>query len=319
MGPHPWSMQQIARHLQCRVCRAGRYNFDMKSAAGVVTGIAAGQWGLLTTAQAEAAGVTRSSVARMCERGELERVGQGVYLLAGAHDALTSLRAAWLALEPAFTAEERLAELPGVAVVSHASAAGLHKLGDLPHDVAEFIVPEPRRTIREGTRLHQRRLPSADVTIVDGLPVTTVERTIADLLRGRRHGDPEHVARIVDDALLEGRLDTDRLAELLDPLASVYKQPDGRSCVSWLVEMSGNGPSALAAKLSATALGRQIVSQALRDALPADTNSDVRTLVASVAEWLTAHPGVERGVEAASLAALDNPAVIRAIRSLGGR
>ena len=46
----------------------------MKSAASVVSGIAAGQWGLLTTAQAEATGVNRSSLARMCDRGLVRRL-----------------------------------------------------------------------------------------------------------------------------------------------------------------------------------------------------------------------------------------------------
>jgi hypothetical protein len=288
----------------------------MKSAASAVSGIAASQWGLLTTAHAEAAGVSRSSLARMCDRGDLERVGQGVYVLAGADDALTPLRAAWLSLAPPLTPEERLAQLPGLAVVSHASAAALHRLGDLPHDLTEFIVPELRRTIRPGVRLYQAHLEATDVTIAEGLPVTIIERTIADLLGSRRHGDPEHIARIVGDALVEARLDVDRLAVLLDPLASRYKHPDGEAVVDWLVELSGNGPTALAAKLSATALGRQVVGLALQNAFPVDTNSTLKALIATLADWLAAHPGVEKDVEVASRAALADRHVAEAMAAV---
>lgn len=290
----------------------------MKSAASVVSGIAAGQWGLLTTAQAEAAGVNRSSLARMRGRGDLERVGQGVYVLAGADDELSALRAAWLALAPTATPEERLAEMAGAAVVSHASAAGLHKLGDLPHDIAEFTVGESRRTVRDGIRLHQARLNAADVTIVEGLPVTTIERTIADLLRSRRHGDPEHIARIVGDALVEARLDVDRLAELLEPLASRYKQPSGAAFATWLVELSGNSPAALAAKLSSTSLGRQVVALALENALPEATSSGAKQLIVALADWFADHPGVEKNLDAASRAALASPDIVEAIDVVRG-
>ena len=279
----------------------------------MVSGIAAGQWGLLTTAQAEVAGVNRSSLARMCDRGDLERVGQGVYVLAGADDELSTLRAAWLALAPTATPEERLAELPGAAVVSHASAAGLYKLGDLPHDIAEFIVGESRRTARDGIRLHQAHLDAAEVTIVEGLSVTTIERTIADLLRSRRHGDPEHIARIVGDALVEARLDVDRLAELLEPLASRYKQPDGAAFTAWLVELSGNSPAALAAKLSSTSLGRQVAGLALQNAFTDEANSPVGKLIATLVDWIAAHPSDQEDLDAASRAALASPDIVEAI------
>ena len=86
-----------------------------------------------------------------------------------------------------------------------------------------MCIRDRRRTIRPGVRLHQAHLEAADVTIAEGLPVTIIERTIADLLGSRSHGDPEHIARIVGDALVEARLDVDRLAVLLDPLAARYK------------------------------------------------------------------------------------------------
>jgi len=42
----------------------------------VLAGIAAGQWGMITTAQAGAAGVSAQAVARLAHVGRLERLGQ---------------------------------------------------------------------------------------------------------------------------------------------------------------------------------------------------------------------------------------------------
>jgi Transcriptional regulator, AbiEi antitoxin/Cytochrome P450 len=61
--------------------------------------IAERRWGLVTTAQAEDAGVSRKQLARMASAGAIERVAQGVYRMAGAppqdHEATY---ATWLAL-----------------------------------------------------------------------------------------------------------------------------------------------------------------------------------------------------------------------------
>lgn len=282
----------------------------------MVSGITAGQAGLLTTAQAEAAGVSRSSLVRLCEHGDLERVGQGVYVLAGADDALTPLRAAWLSLAPAVPVEERLATLPGLAVVSHASAAALHRLGDLPHDIAEFTVPGSRRTARTGIRLHQTSLTARDVTIVEGLPTTRIERTIADLLSSRRYGDPEHIARIVGDALLDARLDVGRLAELLDPLTARYKQTDGEAFTAWLVELSGNGPSALAEKLNRTAFGREVVALAVAGAPPEPANGAIRDLIVALSDWFAQHPEPGPDVKTPARFELSHPQVAATLDAL---
>lgn len=197
-------------------------------------------------------------------------------------------------------------------LLSKASLASI-RLGDLPHDVAEFTVPEGRRTIRAGIRLYRARLGAEDVTIVEGLPVTTIVRTVADLLRSRKHGDPEHVARIVGDALVEARLDVDQLSEQLEPVASRYGQPDGESFAAWLVDLSGNGPADLAAKLSRTAVGRQVVNLALENALPGETDVRLRHLTDALAHWIATHPGIEKDLDAAVRAALSDRNIAEAI------
>lgn len=72
---------QRERHAFCRQCRG------------------LGGASLVTTAQAEDAGVSRKQLARMASSGAIERVAQGVYRMAGAppqdHEAIYTT---WLAL-----------------------------------------------------------------------------------------------------------------------------------------------------------------------------------------------------------------------------
>ncbi len=84
---------------------------------------------------------------------------------------------------------------PDGGVISHRSAAAVHDLGDLVPDMVEITVPRRRTTRDPDVRLRVDRLTEADVTYVDGLPVTTVERTIVDLLAD--HTDGGHVGDIL--------------------------------------------------------------------------------------------------------------------------
>jgi hypothetical protein len=220
--------------------------------------LTAGQWGLLTTAQAAREGITRLQLARLADAGVLERLGRGVYATTSSADEHLSLRAAWLALDPARTAEERLKSPTTTGVVSHASAAGLHNLGDLLDDEHEFTLPQRKQSRREGIRVHRGDLTEQDVTIVDGLPVTTEERTIADLLRAGH--DPEHVAQIVGQGVRRGVVDLSDLAVHLDPLARRHNQPDGAALVEYLLDVVGLSRAALARELARSPAGQDLVA-----------------------------------------------------------
>jgi len=222
-----------------------------------VSRLAAGQWGLLTAAQAEREDVTRSQLNRLAGAGVLERVERGVYATTSSTDQNRALRAAWLALDPTQTAEERLANPGAVGVISHTSAASLHKLGDLLDDVPEVTYPHRKQT-RRGIRLHRGDLTEADVTLVDGLPTTTEERTVADLLRDGH--DSEHIAQIIGQGVRRGVIDLPDLAEHLEPLARRYGQPDGQSLVAYLLDLVGLSPVALARELAKSAAGQDLLA-----------------------------------------------------------
>lgn len=153
-----------------------------------------GQWGLVTRAQALQAGIAWSTLSRLASRdGALERVAHGVYRLRGSADPdHLSLRAAWLRLDPAVPAWDRLAG-SALALVSHASVAALYDVGDLRADIHEFTLPVRRQTRRPDVRLHRGRVPGRDWLVLHGLPATRAGRMIADLLAD--HNEPAAVAQ----------------------------------------------------------------------------------------------------------------------------
>ena len=197
------------------------------------------QWGLVTTRQAELAGVSAQQMARLAKTGTLERMQHGVYRIASSpSDRRDRVRAAWLALEPQTPATDRLSETePGV--LSHRSAAVAHALGDLEADTVEFTVPTRRQTRSPGVRFHVKRLDRDDWALVDGLPVTTILTTIGDLAADKL--DTGHLAGVVCDALATHHLAFDDVATVLRPYAHHYAAPlgDGSQMVERLLDEAG--------------------------------------------------------------------------------
>ncbi|MFT3875204.1 MAG: type IV toxin-antitoxin system AbiEi family antitoxin domain-containing protein [Propioniciclava sp.] len=249
--------------------------------------VTASQWGMVTSAQAVAHGVSHLTLSRLTGSGDFIRVAHGVYKNACApSDEHEALRAAWLAIEPDRFAWERTAERPGFAVVSGESAAQLHGIGNLRAMRSEFTTPVRKQTQRLDVRYRTRTLTSDDVTIRAGLPVTTVERTIADLVEARVQLG--HIGDALRDAARQSRLDTDRLIELLAPLAERNGHPkrDGQALLAQLREAAGIDIASLVRRiaavpnLSALVAGRYLASLELPDDL---TLGAVRSLLESAA------------------------------------
>jgi hypothetical protein len=116
-------------------------------------------------------------------RGELIRLGRGVYAPAGLVKSVTATDRGALALRAAAT----LAPLGPLAVASHHTAAqlqGLALLGRVPAGIAITRVPgSGSRGSWPGVRVHNAALPAGQVVQCDGVPVTTAARTVADLAR----------------------------------------------------------------------------------------------------------------------------------------
>ncbi len=137
--------------------------------------LAATQGGYFTSRQAAAAGYTRQHVDYHIKAGNFERSDRGLYRLTtlplDQHDELYRL-AHW--------SRDRAGQPQ--AVVSHASALGLHNLGDVIPDAIHLTVPKGfRKRAPIACRLHFGDL--ADLDIEDwggGLRVTTPLRTLVD-------------------------------------------------------------------------------------------------------------------------------------------
>lgn len=148
--------------------------------------LANSQWGVVARWQLESIGVTLSMLKTRVARGSLTRLHRGVYVVG--HRQLRP---------QAHTLAAVLAVGPG-AVASHRDAAWLHGLR--PGNHARTDVTTTRRGVASHGRIAVHRtsaLHAEDVTEVDGIPVTTVARTLADLAGVV---PPDHLAKALSEA-----------------------------------------------------------------------------------------------------------------------
>jgi hypothetical protein len=126
-----------------------------------------------------AAGYTDAEVRRMQRTGDLTRLRSGIYI-AGAMPDDEAARHALLV-------RAALEQLSADVVVSHVSAAVLHGLPvwNVPLDVVHVTRDRSRTGARRGSRVHVHSAPLAaeEVVRVNGILVTSLARTVADLAR----------------------------------------------------------------------------------------------------------------------------------------
>jgi very-short-patch-repair endonuclease len=130
--------------------------------------IAARQYGLVTTKQLNAAGVSRAAITRRVEAGRLFRVGRGVYAVG--HLALSR--------QGQFLKEVLIAGEG--AALSHEACAELYEVRRWRASLIDVVVPSDRRS-RPGARIHRTTLHRNDVTVYKDIPCTTVARLVVDL------------------------------------------------------------------------------------------------------------------------------------------
>ncbi len=163
--------------------------------------VAARQHGVVSRQQVEALGLGRGALARRIESGRLHRLHRGVY--AFGHAALR-VEGRWLAAV--------LAGGPG-AVLSHRDAAALWELRSDGRALIDVTTPARTRERIAGVTLHRtRRLAPEEVTVLRGVPVTTVSRTLLDLAEAV---PKRQVERAFDQADVLGLLDAAEIAVTL--------------------------------------------------------------------------------------------------------
>lgn len=139
--------------------------------------LAEGQDGYFSTTQAESEGISRYTLAKAAKRGGLLRISRGVYRLTR-YPEISQNAHLWAAvLWPQ-------ARTDVFATLSHYTALQLHNLSDVNPEQTHITVPTTLRIRRVPPRqlvVHHAKLEEHEVQYVDGLPATTVERTLRDV------------------------------------------------------------------------------------------------------------------------------------------
>lgn len=132
--------------------------------------IAEDQAGYFTVQQAAAAGYSRQRLYDIARRGQLLHVSHGIYRLV--HFPATRFED--LHIASLRTGPE--------SVISHYSALAVYELSDVLPSINHVIIPRTGSRRRKGIQLHTHKLEADEITRREGLRITTVERTIADVI-----------------------------------------------------------------------------------------------------------------------------------------
>ena len=159
--------------------------------------IAEDQAGYFSTRQAHKAGYSLERLSDLTTRGQFIRIEQGVYRLT--HFPATrfeDLHIASLKTGPA-------------SVISHESALAVFELSDILPTAVHVIIPKTGSRRRKGIQFHTSTLEEDEITQREGLRVTTVERTIADVtLSGISY---QHIQQAIQEALRRGLITEKKL------------------------------------------------------------------------------------------------------------
>ena len=165
-----------------------------------IAAVAEAQYGALSLNQLRACGLGPSAVRSRVARGQLRKLHRAVF--APGHRRLPSkgpLAAAVLAYGAG-------------AVLSHRSAAALHGLLRDNRATVDVTVTGAERSRAGRLRAHRARLSSSEVTVVAGIPTTTVARTILDCAA---EIDTRAVERLCAEAELARVFDRAQLVRLV--------------------------------------------------------------------------------------------------------
>lgn len=168
--------------------------------------------GLVTAAQARALGIADSVLARLTQRGKLERVARGVYRIPYfPADPLSQYREAVL--------WARASHGPQRVALSHETALAVYGISDVNPARIHLTVPKQARLRREKPEwivIHRGDLLSSLVNTHEGLPVTTVAKSVMDVMEAT--GRLGLARQAVKDARKQGYITSAELQRLIRQL-----------------------------------------------------------------------------------------------------
>jgi very-short-patch-repair endonuclease len=168
---------------------------DMRIAA-----LAGRQGGVVGARQLLDLGLDRSAIARRVRRGWLHPIHRGVYAVG--HPTLGAT-GRWHAA--VLVCGDR-------AVLSHRSAAAAWELRPVPGGAVDVTVPPDGSRRRDGVRTHRTSLAEHETTVLEGLRITTPERTLLDLAAVSRRDVLERAVEQAEWRRLADRAELGRLA-----------------------------------------------------------------------------------------------------------
>jgi very-short-patch-repair endonuclease len=169
---------------------------DQSATDSEIAALASVQYGVVARDQLA---LTRQAIGRRVQAGRLHPIHRGVYAVG--HTVLKA-EGRWMA-----------ATLATGGVLSHQTAAAAWDLLPVGATIHVTVAGDAGRKRRAGVRVHRSRtLEPRDATTLRGLPLTTRERTIADLARTTT---PRRLEQLVNKS--ERHLDFGRLRHLAPP------------------------------------------------------------------------------------------------------
>lgn len=223
-------------HATCHYC----HPMDRTRAWATITSIAEGQFGLFTTAQAADAGISLAALKHALADDRVWDAADSVW-------ALTSLdkhpyedwAAAWMAMNLDRTVADRRID-PDV-IISHGTAAMIRDLGTVNPYALTVTAAEPPQRVPETVEVTIGAIGVAgiDWDLVDGLPVATPARIIADLAATRIDGS--HLGTVIEDALNSGALTRAQVAHQLGPHLHKWGYADADKAIDVFITSSYPG------------------------------------------------------------------------------
>lgn len=165
-----------------------------------IAALAEEQHGRVARWQLLALGLGPRGIDHRVQRGLLRRVHRGVYAVG---HLVRSPRGAWMAAVLAIGPD---------SVLSHRDAGALEAIRPNGRPRVEVTVPRAVRS-RRGIEVHHALLPPDEITAIDGIPVTTVPRTIVDLAGVL---DRRQLERAIHEVEVQRLWDALSLADLLE-------------------------------------------------------------------------------------------------------